>query len=644
MSSSAPSASLDPTRAKPSSDEVRFVEPKHRGLRALAAACVVVSVLGVGAARDGARRADQLKCWGTLRNTARGDAWACEAQSERWLGIASTLPWTRSNALKTRADLRIRAAELELFVATRGQPSRERRSVAAIRLLERGELTPAASAALQSGAYPELVAFANQYHDRLDPMGRDLALNAALIEVNSAALRRLLATAPGRELPGEPQRTVALACALLPQSELRPWLDSVEGRDPALSEACGGVPHPQPVELELTAEQRLSEVAGQLSELSPKQPVAVRARLALSILAPRSTHPERTRLEPPRWYAPGDVLLPLPVAVSSEALDAAATQLDVILDTDLGPALEAGADTDPSGKLFPKETLERGRLSLRMYALAVALRQGKHELARTQLSLASSRAIGGFELSLAAAHLALREPRAALRLNQRHRAGFGASTSLEESAQRSLQQAYAENELGDRAAAYLAALRGKRLCDASKSATQLAQAGEEDGGQRTSPVSGCADVEWALAATSIAARQLKALPEPLDLNKLVTGDIQVESGSLDLWRTLAITPEAARRPLRVRLRRPAVSSRWQAFGYQLAGEVVRDAGEVDVWLDASAGQHRPGALLAYFVARASAARWRGDAEADRNWQARAGRATALGVDARTSYLLAQAGL
>lgn len=623
---------------------MRFVEPKHRGLRALAAACVVVSLLGVGAARDGAKRADQLKCWGTLRNTARGDAWACEAQAERWLGLSSVLPWTRGAAQQTRSDLRIRAAELELFVATRGQPSRERRTVAATRLLERSpELTSAVSAALQSGAYPQLVAFASSRAGDLDAMGRDMALNAALLEVNAAAMKRLLASAPGSELPAEPKRSVALACALLPETQRPPWLDSLNTAEPALRGACGGVPHPQTPGRELPADERLAELTRHLSELSPKLPMPKRSALALDIVAPRSTHPELTRLEPPRWYSPSDVLKPLPVAVSSDALDSAATQLDVLLEGGADRQLEGGEATDPSGKLFPKETLERARLALRLFAFALSLREGKLDVARAQLELAAGHPTSGFELSLAAAHLALREPRAALRLNRRHREAFGASSSLEESAQRSLQQAYAENELGDRAAAYLAARDGKRLCDAAEQATKLARAGEDDGGPSQAPVSGCADVEWALAATAIAARQEKALPEPLDLNKLVTGDLEAGSGSLELWRTLAVTPEAARRPLRVRVRRPQVSQSWQAFGFQLAGEVVRGAGEIDVWLDASAGQHRPGELLAYFVARASAARWRGDAEADRDWQARFARVTALGVDARTSYLLAQAG-
>lgn len=93
----------------------------------------------------------------------------------------------------------------------------------------------------------------------------------------------------------------------------------------------------------------------------------------------------------------------------------------------------------------------------------------------------------------------------------------------------------------------------------------------------------------------------------------------------------------------MRLRRPALSTRWQAFGYQVAGEVLGDAGDIDVWLDASIGQHRAGDLLAYFNARASAARWRGDAEAERAWLARVERTTTLAVDDTASFLLARAG-
>lgn len=657
MSSSAPSTDLAKPEVPTDDREARFVEPKHRGLRALLAASVVVGLLGVGAARDGAKRAEQLKCWGTLRNTARGDAWQCEHQAERWLGIASVLPWTRGGAVATRADLRIRAAELELFVSTRGEPSRERRTVAATRLLERSsELAPAASAALQSGAYPELLAFASSRSDDLDPMSRDLALSAALLEVNVTALRSLLSVAPGPRV-SDPARTAALACAVLSPAAARPWLDGVNGADDRLSTACGHIPHPRPGAPETPAEQRLGRLADQLSSLPATLPRERRAALALELIAPASTHPETTRLEPPRWYSPNDVLLALAVQVPREALDDAASQLDVILSGErraVDDALTKARGVDPAGAHFPRETLERARFALRLYAFALGLRQGRQHFAQTQLDLASAHAPAGVELSLAAARLALREPRAALKLNQRHVERFGESTSLEEAAQRSIQRAYAENELGDRAAAYLAALSAKRLCDAAASASmrRAARYGAGDGASddagaqadgEVQPVAACRDVGWVLAATSIAARQNKQLPEPVDLNRFITGEIQVEESGLDLWHTLAVTPEAARRPLRVRLRRPTIGVRWQAFAYQLAGEVVPAGANADVWLDASAGQHRPGNLLAYFAARASSARWRGDAEAERAWLARIARVGALAVDDTKSYLLGRAG-
>ncbi|MEZ4230861.1 MAG: hypothetical protein R3B89_16920 [Polyangiaceae bacterium] len=648
MSSSVPSADLPKPPVDPSAgEEVAFVEPKHRGLRALFAATIVVSLLGVGAARDGAKRAEQLKCWGTLRNTARGDAWQCEQQAERWLGIASLLPWTRGGAAQTRTDLRIRAAELELFVATRGQPSRERRSVAASRLLSRSpELAPAASAALQSGAYPELIAFVSSRQSSLDPMSRDLSLSAALVEVNQTALAGLLAQAPGPSPLAEPTRAAALACLLLPPAAARPWVDGLQGADPSLREACFGLPHPQRERLETPADERLGDLALALFRLSPKESVERRAQHALRLVAPASVHPELTRLEPPRWYGPSDVLRGHHAVISLEALDGAANQLDVILGGDaeqIERALRREPDCDPGAAIFPVATLDRARFALRLHALSLALRRGDHRFAAQELELAAAHMPSGFELSLAAAHLAMREPRAALRLNQQHAMHFAESTSLEEAAQRSLQRAYAENELGDRGAALGAVLGAKRLCESAKRGAALVTDRDGDDSLESPPLPACAEVEWALAATAITARQFKILPEPIDLNKLVTGELEVETSGLPLWRTLAITPEVARRPLRVRLRRPALSTRWQAFGYQVAGEVLGDAGDIDVWLDASIGQHRAGDLLAYFNARASAARWRGDAEAERAWLARVERTTTLAVDDTASFLLARAG-
>ncbi len=275
-----------------------------------------------------------------------------------------------------------------------------------------------------------------------------------------------------------------------------------------------------------------------------------------------------------------------------------------------------------------------------MQAFALGLRRGRQQFAQAQLEQAEAHPAPGFELSLAAAHLALREPRAALRLNAEHAERYGDSSSLEESAQRSLQRAYAENELGDKLAAFLAARSANQLCEAAGLARQQALS---TAGAASSAAVTCRDAEWAFTASTIAARQRKQLSAPIDLNKFITGDIQVENDSLALWSTLAVTPEVARRPLRVRLRRPTLSVRWMAFGFQLAAEVASGSGDVDVWLDAAAGRHRPGDLLSYFVARASVARWRGDATAERVWAARSKRAEALAADDTASYLLSQAG-
>lgn len=137
---------------------------------------------------------------------------------------------------------------------------------------------------------------------------------------------------------------------------------------------------------------------------------------------------------------------------------------------------------------------------------------------------------------------------------------------------------------------------------------------------------------WLWAALAL---QIDPTGETITLLRETGG---AELAALVQWIDLATMKEDERRPLRwsLRLQRPPSSVLPAVMA--LAARVVPDDTDREVWLDRLFHDEQRRQPVRAMLARAEAARWRGDGEAETRWLERAARLRKLQVDYPTSLL------
>jgi hypothetical protein len=151
---------------------------------------------------------------------------------------------------------------------------------------------------------------------------------------------------------------------------------------------------------------------------------------------------------------------------------------------------------------------------------------------------------------------------------------------------------------------------------------------------------------------------VRAPTTPLPWEDVATPDVLATVKNLDLgaWRALALASPDERR--RVRARLPSLGTEWPSYPDVMpavmfvAGQIAADAeanhAGIEVWLDHAFASEllgsRIGGLRVTLLARAEAARWRGDEASARSWADRAAALSKPIEDERTALLAFHAGL
>jgi len=617
-------------------------------------------------------------CFERLITTAKGDPLACRPERLS-LALARRLPWLEAEASELQASSRHRAQALAYGLATAIMPNAEARARAAGALLGPGALRGghdplAPSADRLLGAFHELAAAGPQSHDaRL----RLLALGSARAIADLHALRALGAG------PADQPVTIAIArgallCLLNEPQPGRQALEQADrtrrqlapdGRGSARAQlgllACGGQPANRP-----TAEAgpyRPAMVALALAKGSvpgrdaahelleaPRQPLTGSQRLriaapvldneqpkaveALAMFAPR--HGPLAALDSEQLHTPwlllGRTVTDGAVLVDPAAAEQAATHIEsLIAALPEGPLACEGAECPlPAALGMPGRILREAARMLWFEAACERARRGdghatqaaeharsltplhrQHEAAVVELAVgAAERALDALAPSLSALAKLPRVTRTRVLMNQTLAlAHLGRFTE----AYRSAERAFSEALDADR--------RPLDSDDPDYASPQIRAADRDAAG-------------WLWGAMALGAGKGGEVSQALA--ELPEGKLAV----LGRWLELAGKDEPHRRPLRwnLSIHAPAVAV-LPAVMY-VAGRVLPAGDGVEVWLDRLFdAEHRHEPVRA-MLARAEAARWRGDAGSERRWLERAARLRDKEVDYRTSVLARLAGL
>ncbi len=621
-------------------------------------------------------------CLREIMETGLGAPEACgPAPWER--AFLGRLPWFAPDAARLASDTQSRAATLAYGQATAIAPQADARARAATLLLaERRHLVLAPAAidplGLLDGAFSEVVTAATESDDKVlrafaFPSARALAsldalrtlatggdasdpsllnlrrgttlclLDASELGVETLAAADVAHRQSSKTGDGlDAARVAMLACGrAAPERDLDPR-NVHERYQPALIalEAAGGGPEAldrvlaalESKDAKLSGEARLRLAPYALAPDLLKNPKADAWMTVLALFAPRHAPAAALDAESLRspWtllaaHLPAQLVLPRP-----DAAEHTATALEPLLERVPDEPTACVGDECPvqAALAMPRSALREAVRTLWMDVAAHHARSGARQRALDALEHVAALTPTRRAHQAAPILLAVGEAQRALTLLdadlpelRRH----SPSTQVRILVNHALAHAH----LGDLEAARTSAERA------------FTTAEEAQRGRRTGADSTFADVAlddareaaaWLWAALSLATGR------GADVHKRLA-DGAAPLPSLVAWLELAILPEAQRRPMRFNAELRQAPGPVLPAAMFLVGLAVPTESDVEVWLDrVFSHEHRSDAVRS-MLARAEAARWRGDEGSERLWNDRVARIRAL-YDDYPSTLLA----
>jgi hypothetical protein len=627
---------------------------------ALIVAAAIVTVLPYYALQSATRDSDA--CFTTIAQTGTGDPARCVPAS--WaLSLGERVPWFRANVIALRAKALGTAATLAYSLATAATPDRAARAAAAERIHELAGQPLAAALPMPghealAGAFDALTVFGTASDDKQlrrlafgaaraagDPKAlRSLALggdasDAALLNLErGAALCLTGARAEGQRTlgaadasrrarrPGEhgfdAARLALFACgadgaiavdARNVTASAIPALVALEAHRGTVS----GLDRARTLLLEadakpaLTALERLRLAARVVAHDRPTLVVTlatlVPLRGATAAVAPAPYRTPWTLLDADA--SPVDEDGPRPsVLAAPDAQVATADYLETKLSTvDHDEALECDGDECPAARALerPAEVARELIFALRLDAAAEFARRGQTELAAAQAHAAYERAPLSMRELVAPVFLLVGEAEAALAAyrdgGKTPRALIGAALAL--------------GSLG-------------RFDDAR----QVADEAAENLRRKPTDDADIVAVAWLQAAMALSSDGAVTLVEQLE------GSDDRELALVAEWLSSSLNSEERRRPLRegMRLTRPPIAVLPAVV--HVAVHVLPHNVDASVWLDRVFDDVHRATPTTAWLARAEAAKWRGDQTAAEQAQERGDRLRRLVTDDAQSLL------
>ncbi len=574
------------------------------------------------------------ECLSAIEDSGVGDPHACAPTM--WL--AKLLPWTHADAKAADHARSIDRLALEL-AASRDLDRAARDRAAQVALDDSDE--PPDELWWDAGAYDMLLAHATQLRDGV---ALDHAVTAALRTGNIAALRSFVDLDPARPSTIFATERARLACLF--DGNVKHALDQAydaANNDSARSFHGSDVPTikllvaharesidqiaalcdptaPASTDARMTTTRWLQTLAGR-----PPRPVSTDERpanrsesIATIETMQLSGDPDPTHFQidldgPDPWNTPWEILDAKRHPLSSTFIGARSPAIDDAT----APHLVALADA-ASGDAATK--LRHNALDLALSAAGGWLRRGELGHARASLAIATT----------AAHHRDLADREAQERhavIPYLHLAGDLDAALAEQAA--APHRMNADVEADDLEHALLLVSAGK-IDEAFAALAPLPEL-SSDRYNRTYPAG---DVAWLRAALAVRLHRDIGTPLPI-YDELDAGT------SVTFYVRAALAPADQQRALRShRVPRPPSSTMVEPAVLYLVGQLA-GAGDVELWLDyvsADAFSSDIDSML-YAAARAEAARWRGDATAAAQWDARLVTLRTLVKDDRSDYLV-----
>lgn len=645
----------DPFIARP-----RAPAPAPRRLRAGLTVAAIVTVVAAAIAADpliGVAR-DRSQACGATDRAHPGASADCAGHAAPWLWLPLVIPWTRGEALEAGAQIEWDEARRELWRATVARPDRAARDAAAEHLFAVAAAHPFHRPSTffevdTAGAREVVVAHAGQAEGTTE-------LQTVLRNAVATGDREAAANAARRGATSYSAEGAALLCLVGDEEAARAALTEPAARWTEISprphpgiqtvlELCGG--RPAAVDRGEAEAARLltRREAVPTSELLRRGDEGLDASLRAPVYAEWLLAAERDpevvvdraarigdasmdgvtpwRIAYPGLVSGGD--RPIPAALEPRRAEAAADRLDELAGRiSRGEVLiEARREFihDPSVdrevREHAPEVLRRAATSLRTSAMLAFATFDRAEAARVASVLVAPEHPS--RVRLAAASTLARVGR-----NEAAREGYEAlidDPSVEVRRFARLDLALLALGDADAEAAHAWALR----------ATEDLPEGTYLLGGRHLEARDAAAV-WVLLATSVRAGHLEDAPE---------WHLARVRGLPVAWTELLRGSPAERRRLRADAELfvdYAMLTVLPAVLY-VAEAAIEEGAEGEVWAERLVGSYRPAANGARGLrARAEAARWRGDREAERRFEARADALEAPVHDTRTALLAALA--
>jgi hypothetical protein len=616
-------------------------------------------------------------CFQTLIAEGAGSPASCQPQP--WeLGLAEQLPWFQEDAVRLEADSRYRAAYLDYAMASAIVPDAgaRRRAIVALSGLGRGAHEPPDGLpALEQleGAFAETAEIGARSDDKrirgyvlrsalavaaLDEL-RALTKNGDATEANGLNLRRgatacLLGDRAegGRELRAadvhhrsvsprgdglDAARVGLVACGhtgavddvdpRLVHATLRPALAALD----AAARAPGSLDRVRAVlddaERPLTGEQRLRLAAFVIENERPD------ALETLALLAPRHGEPAALPIDELRtpWLVLAPETAGLLVLADAPAAEATATHIEALrAGLAAAPLVCAGPECPAQAALdMPAPVLAEAARMAWIEAAAAHARRGAAEPARVALQRATALTTERRRHQSAPLLLAVGDAQGVVDLLAADVEALGDQAPAVQTLVLT-NQALALAHLGRWDAAHAAAEQA--FAAARRAERDVHRDADPSLAARRQQREDLAAAAWLWAALSVKAGKAA------DVQAALEDEGSEEAAEAAEWLELQQLGEERRRPLRwsLSIREPAAAVLPAAMF--VAGTVVPADADVEVWLDrVFHDEHRAHPVRA-MLARAEAARWRGDDGAARVWTERAARMQALVTDYPTSLL------
>lgn len=615
-------------------------------------------------------------CFHKLVKTTEGDPAECVPSTSE-LALPRSLPWLKADALRIREQSEFRAARLAYDIATAIVPNATRRDEAALRLLEltyRGSATERAAAlGVVAGAHAAVTQFAMSNRE---PEAVSFALRSSRA-IGDLDGMRSLATGSSEDDPfGMSLRRGALLCLLGdPEEGARAFVaaDLAQQRQEMRQTghglarlgliACG---KPKGVDGEINARRMEDRLLPAMAALDAsfdtpdgfakarsfledgKLKIGGIQRLRIAPYVLRET--KQTALEALRLMAPlhapaarsdlaavrtpwmmFDVEAPVQaVYIDTRAAEIAAPYLENLAEKLSGKPLDCSGEEcpDPAALKLPDAVLKEAARMVWFEAAAEHARLGHREAAIEAANHATELAARTRRYLVAPILLAVGDAEGALNLLVDAVANLDGYTPLAQTRVH-LNHALALAHLGRYEPAMAAA---ERAYVAAGRAEELAREGREG-----------IDTEVALQDDKIAAAWLWGamallVGKPDSVGEALRDATTKELAEVATWVGLATRPEEERRAERWELALAMPSQPALPAVMYVVSRAVPSMTEVEVWIDRVFQQENRTQPIRSMLARAEAARWRNDAEAERNWQSRAAKMLGLIKDYKTSLL------